>query len=156
LVYFNFADKIRIYITKCLYVAHCRECLPEIRSCKKSGQTVLFHFLNSKHFGFDSMLYDGEATTLVLIRITINQEHDFCYKEIEPLINKKPFEKYKKIQHYEFFQALKSEELVTLYCYQWMTDENYPKLREKSENEKPTILQTSTYYQPLIDEIKRN
>jgi hypothetical protein len=103
------------------------------------------------------MLYDGKTTTLVMIQITFNPKHDICYKEIESLLmNQKPIEKYsKKLQHYKFLQSLKSEKLVTLYCYQWMTDKNYPELRKQLEDEKPKNLQVSTCYQPLIDEINR-
>lgn len=85
------------------------------------------------------MFYDAPTKTLVMIQITIDQNHQIHYDSIIGFIkgggpSKNYYKKYK-----DFFYNLKTSHLVSKYVYQWMTNKVYEKLIEKSEKAKKDL-----------------
>ena len=162
-----FNDKIEIKIIKKQYFYDCLNTLQELSFCKDLGLSILCHFLQSNHFAFDSMLYDGKTQTLIFIQITIDKNHKIHYDKIENFIKNKPAQlKIEKKKEYFkkyiiFFEELNKMKLVKKYVYQWITNQIYYELINNSDKKKenledPTFLEIFPYYKDLINEINKH
>lgn len=119
-------------IDEMAYVKSCKEIIDEIKRCQKSKICKVFHFLQQNHFAFDSLIYDGASSSVVLIQITVNKKHDVHYEEIYQFINEQPNEKSNK--YHKFFQALEENNLATTYFFQWMTDGKFDEIKKKTDS----------------------
>ena len=162
-----FGDKIKIEILKKHYFYDCLTTLQELSFCKENCLSILCHFLQSNHFAFDSMLYDGETQILILIQITIDKNHEIHYDKIEDFIKNRPGqlkigEKKDYFSKYIlFFKELNKMKLVKKYVYQWMTNKIYDEIiknsdKEKKKLEEQTILEIFPFHKDLINEINKH
>ena len=164
--YLVLENKMKFLISRKHYYYDSFNTLLDMKICKELKTSVLCHFLQSNHFAFDSMLYDGETETLVLIQITIDRNHDIHYDRIENMIkgqsvqltlNEKNAAYFKKYIH--FFSELRKSDLVNKYVFLWMTAGRYQELVEKSNKAKkdldPKCIEIFPFHSGLIDEIGR-
>lgn len=157
-----FGEKFNFQIAKKQYIYDCRDAFNLLLTCKYS---ILCHFLQSNHFAFDSMLYDASTKTLVMIQITIDENHQIYYEDIVSFIKGETLKKTKGGDYYkkyrEFFKDLQNSSLVDKYVYQWMTDRVYQKLIDKSNKarkdlgEKANLLEIIEYDKNLIRQIEK-
>ena len=118
---------------------------------------MIFHFSQTNHFWFDSLLYDGLSKTLVFIQITINKQHSNHYDDLYDSITKEKVEESKNNKYFHFIRNLIDKDLVRTWVFQWITDRKYEELKNdimkfrnshKNSNE---ILQIHYFLESLID-----
>ena len=129
--------KATMKIAEMAYVKSCEEIIDEMKRCQKSKICKVFHFLQSNHFAFDSLIYDGASSSVVLIQITVNRNHDVEYEKIYHFINEKPIENDK---YHKFFEALERNELAKTYFFQWMTNGKFKEIMNKTDSFKKKML----------------
>ena len=108
---------------------------------------MMFHFLQTNNYGFDSLFYDGDAELMVLIKITIDQSHERPYEKLIGFIEQNPtFDSYHE-KYYRFFGKLKKT-LVSTFVFQWMTDKIYDYSINLTGNQTETVnLKNSRQFQ---------
>ena len=130
------------------YYYDCTQTLLHMVECQKAKKCRAFHFLQNKHFAFDSLIYDGITQTLVLIQITINPNHECHFESIYQFITEKEEPTNENMNKYQiFFMQLSELNLVKSYIFQWMTN------KKIVEIEKKTIDFRNKYYipQPMFE-----
>ena len=150
-------NKMQFEISKIYYFYDCLQTFKYLTHCKNVGTCILCHFLQANHFGFDSMLYDGETQTLVLIQITIDKNHDIYYGQIEQMIQNQNIILGGLSKYNDFFANLNKCHLVNKYVFQWMTDQKYDVLMKRSEEEKKKLeglMEIFPFHSGLINEIE--
>ena len=165
--YLVLENKMKFQISRKHYFHECLNTILNMKLCKEQKNSVLCHFLQSNNFAFDSMLYDGETETLVLIKITIDRNHDIHYDIIKNMIkgeseqptlnenNEAYFSKY-----ITFFTELRKSDFVRKYVFLWMTPSRYQELEDKSYQAKKDLelnsnfIEIFPYHSGLIREIE--
>lgn len=133
----------------------------------KDKKSIIFHFLQKNHFAFDSMVFDGKSKTLILVQITLNENHDIHYDEIISYIQNNPEEKKihaNKIKYLNFFQDINKFKLVDTIIFQWMTNKKYKKIEDSAKiyndkiknHSKINFFFISPYHKGLLDDINKN
>lgn len=166
--FLTFGVNFRVHITTKHYFYDCLSTLQELIFCKECRSSILCHFLQPNHFAFDSMVYDGNTQNLILIKITIDKNHKIHYDKIVSFIKNQKIqlkigEKSGFFKKYElFFKLLIELKLVKTYTFQWMTNEKFEELINKSKkkiakfsNDDQKLLQIFTFDINLINEINR-
>ena len=129
--------KATMEIDEMVYVYSCEEIIDDIKECKNTNHCKVFNFLQNNHFAFDSLIYDGASSSVILIQITVNKKHDVHYEEIYQFINEKPKDKLNK--YHNFFNALEENKLAKTYFFQWMTNEKFTEIIDKTDKFKKNI-----------------
>jgi hypothetical protein len=149
------------------YCYDCASCIPDFARALEKSRSKIFHFLQTNHFAFDSMLYDPVTKTLILFQITINSNHDIHYDEIISFIKKEPIQikleqlKTKMSQKYEkyftFFREIIENKYVENFVFQWLTPQIFDNIVKTAKNvnaiHKCEKLIVYGYHQLLVDEI---
>jgi len=128
----TFGGDKKISDYKIRYCHDCEKILPDIESCHKNKTQKLFHFLQFNHYGFDSLLYDGNTKMMVLFQIAIDRLHDLPYENLISFIEKKSENSFFK-KYINFFGKL-DQEMVSIFVFQWMTNKVYESIRIRSED----------------------
>lgn len=140
----------------------CKKSLQDIESCQ--DKLMVFHFADSTHLAFDSMIYDGITKSLIMIQITKNENHSLKFIELNGIIKlnredqQTPYENV-HTKYYDFFNTICDKNLVQNYFLQWLTPKKFPKLIEKIENKLKQIknlkFQNSSYCNHLWEQIDK-
>jgi len=83
---------------------------------------MMFHFMQTNHYAFDSLFYDGNTQMIALIQITINPAHKLPYEKLIGFIEQNPIVHEYHEKYFRFFGNLKNH-LVSTFVFQWMTDQ---------------------------------
>lgn len=162
-----FGDQFRVDISRKHYFYDCLSTLQELIFCKEWSSSILCHFLQPNHFAFDSMVYDGDTQTMILIQITLDKNHEIHYDKIVSFIKNQKIqlkfgEKTGFFKKYQlFFKQLNQLNLVKKYVFQWMTNKKFDELIKKSNKEKENLLKDKDlleifpFDKYLINEIDR-
>ena len=105
----TFGGDKKISDYKIRYCHDCEKILPDIESCHKNKTQKLFHFLQFNHYGFDSLLYDGNTKMMVLFQIAIDRLHDLPYENLISFIEKKSENSFFK-KYINFFGKLDQDD----------------------------------------------
>ena len=81
------------------------------------------------------MIYDEKLRIIVFIQITINENHTEHFELIWNLIdNKNPVCTREEKNLAIFFQDLRKTNLISIYAFQWLTNEKFKKLEKKKKS----------------------
>lgn len=143
---------------KIRYCYDCLKILPEIQNCYQKKTQMMFHFLQPNHYGFDSLLYDGDAKLMVFIQITIDKSHSLPYETLMEFIEKKSTNKQHLKKYIDFFEKIEKD-LASTFIFQWMTNKVYEEIENRTEKNQFNLSDSRTfkiycYHKQLIKKIE--
>jgi len=135
---FNFLEcstQFVVQYSKVHYVYDCISALNLIQKSPNGEKSILFHFLKENHFAFDSMIYDEKLKIMVFIQIKFNKNHTDNFELIWNLIeDTKPICHKEEKMLEKWFDGLRRTNLVTLFGFQWLTNERFKEIELKKSS----------------------